>query len=183
MSEIKSTIDLVMERTRHMTMSEEERAEARASERAAKARGFVLGLREGRLEPGELPRLMEESSAGDRNELRAALLETLINALDLEEGNSALPAGVESLAGEAAAESISAFKRIVQEHADLKKEMTATSGGAVLRDLERIGVTGSALRAKADADQEYAQNLERLTAQNEARLDRVRTSLLSRLGL
>ncbi len=42
MAEIKSTIDLIMERTRNLTMTEEEKEELRNKELTEKAKGWVV---------------------------------------------------------------------------------------------------------------------------------------------
>ena len=46
MAEIKSTIDLVMERTKDMVQSKEEKDKAEEEKRENKARGLLLKLRE-----------------------------------------------------------------------------------------------------------------------------------------
>ena len=62
MAELKSTLELVMERTRNMVESPEERARKQAEERTARAKGILLRLREEQIRPEELPRVLEDAA-------------------------------------------------------------------------------------------------------------------------
>lgn len=60
MAEIKSTMDLVMERTRHLSMTDAEKKEKKREEAAARIQGLVLNLMDGTIRSTEADRRFEE---------------------------------------------------------------------------------------------------------------------------
>ncbi|MCE5333859.1 MAG: hypothetical protein LLG06_04660 [Desulfobacteraceae bacterium] len=64
MAEIKSTIDLIMERTRHLTMSEEDRREQAASEFKAAVNRLILQFLDGGI---DLDKFAQEFNAMERS--------------------------------------------------------------------------------------------------------------------
>ena len=100
MAEIKSTIDLVMERTKDMVQSKEEKDKAEEEKRENKARGLLLKLREDEILAGDLPGIVQGFDEVDRPGLSKALLRLMVEALAFEEENEVLLTGLGVLAGE-----------------------------------------------------------------------------------
>jgi SOS response regulatory protein OraA/RecX len=148
MTEIKSTIDLVMEKTKNMVQSDEEIAEAAAEERAKKAKGYALALVEERMKPEELPDRLEEDSYRDHEELEKATIEAIIDEIGFDRHPEQLLAGLETLVGDRLAPETAQVRDAWNECNQKMRETAAASSGRVLQELAAKGITGSALQAK-----------------------------------
>ena len=83
MAEIKSTIDLIMERTRNLTMTEEEKNELRMRELAEKAKGWVARYMAGILGLDAMKEEMKD--IGDTETLKKTLRSVVLEMLDPEQ--------------------------------------------------------------------------------------------------
>ncbi|MDY6853038.1 MAG: hypothetical protein SV487_13315, partial [Thermodesulfobacteriota bacterium] len=115
MAEIKSTMDLVMERTKNMLQSSEERARAEEEAWRNKAKGYLLRLAEGRLRPGDLPDLFQKMPAKEGGPLKASLVKVLIEAITLEGDNQPVLTSLGVLAGEDLGPLIWEVQKIIKE--------------------------------------------------------------------
>ena len=83
MAEIKSTLDLIMEKTAGLTMSREEKEAAAAEEREKRARGLALRLLEGALRPRDLEAEISGAAGEDRGGFLGLVGADLIQEADL----------------------------------------------------------------------------------------------------
>jgi len=180
MSEVKSTIDLVMERTKGMLMSEEERRAIQIRESAEKANGILMGLREARIAPDELDQVLSEEEDEDkRTDLRRALLRAAIDDLALDRAK-VMAEILAALAPADLAGLIDEFERLSEEYARRHETMNSGATGNAIQDLAAIGISGSALKPKMEADPAYQENLSRLNLEFQSRLDLIRTAMLEK---
>ncbi|MFC1828114.1 hypothetical protein ACFL0O_00710 [Thermodesulfobacteriota bacterium] len=81
MGEIKSTLDIVMEKTRHLTLSQEERAEQKQGEIRNRLRGLIQKYNDRKLKKGDLAEkldlLKETHGLNTKDMLTRMLLEGL----------------------------------------------------------------------------------------------------------
>ncbi len=80
MAKIKSTLDLVMERTRNLSMTQEERERLRAKEETEKVRAWVQKYLHGRVNEEEMKSVLDERSdipSADREILRSELIDNI----------------------------------------------------------------------------------------------------------
>ncbi|MEW6266600.1 MAG: hypothetical protein AB1641_26310 [Thermodesulfobacteriota bacterium] len=178
MAEIKSTLDLVLERTRHLSLSEEEKALARAQEWEAKVKGHLLALKEGRLRAEELPGLLTQ--AGDQAEdFKAALRKALVETLDLTGDNLPLLAGLASLIGPDIKGLLAEIETLLADHKAASRTLTVRAREKALKDLADLGLSGSALKPKIERDQGYVEALARLKQAYADRLAEIKERLLA----
>jgi hypothetical protein len=81
LAEIRSTIDLMMERTKGMSLSSEERDRLHREELAKRAKGFRLKLMENRSTVDDILEAMNEDSDEDRLLLDSMLWEEIFDGL------------------------------------------------------------------------------------------------------
>ncbi len=81
MGEIRSTIDLMMERTRGMSLSLEEKDNLKREEFEKRAKGFRLRFADGTLEADEILSTISEQSEEDAKQLRSFLWNELVESL------------------------------------------------------------------------------------------------------
>ena len=153
MAEIKSTLDLVLERTRHLKMSADEKRQQQAAQFERSLAGLVQRCLDGALRPEEaqveLRRL--EGSAGGLP-VRRLLAESIVAHLDSEQKNEPLLA----LLGQ---ESPLAPKLIVASLEKLRGELDRAE---IARQMElltalrqRHGIEGTAVLVNLDADAQW----------------------------
>ena len=85
MSEIRSTIDIMMERTRGMSLSQEEKEQVRREEFKKRARGFRMRLLDSPSMADEILADLDTESNEDRSLLEAILWEELVETLHVDE--------------------------------------------------------------------------------------------------
>ena len=99
MGEIKSTLDLIMEKTKGLTMTEEEKEAFQQKEVLGQVKGFLLKLLEGQI---KLDRLKKEMSSfeGKRSEMaKEAIIKECLDRMDPELDNGRLFEVLEHVAG------------------------------------------------------------------------------------
>jgi hypothetical protein len=149
LSEIKSTIDIIMERTRGMALSEEERESIRREDLKKRAAGLRLKLtQEPQLADEILSSLAQESGA-DRRLLESYLWELMIDAIPKDGKVFKYLDLMEKLPG--AEERLPALRRLREALKDLTKHQVVDKKKIVTREkkkLAALGISGSAVVPK-----------------------------------
>jgi hypothetical protein len=161
MAEIKSTIDLIMERTKSLAASPEERESYQRQEREKRIRGLVQRLLDDNITlDGVKDELAKEKKNGSAAEVMALLKKALAGHVDPEADNERLFRYVTELVG-------TPEDRLRETLAACREE--ATSRKAVLaerqrKDLESNGITGAAVLPNAEADPQWKARREEMQA-------------------
>lgn len=177
MAEIKSTIELVMERTKHLIQTPEERARANEQELESRAAGYLLKITEGHIQPEELPDLLDRTGE-DAGPLRKTLLGLMIRGVGLSGDNEPILAGLRTLVGAAVDDEIAEIRELSSAWAGGMKKLTGDAGGQVIEELAAKGITGSAVKPKYASDPAYIEAREKLARDLGGKLDRVRAVIL-----
>lgn len=90
MGEIKSTLDLVMERTKHLSMSSAEKEQQQSTEIEKKVKGLLQRATDGALEVDELFNALDRLQQSEGVKVKAILLDAVADRLDLDRDNSDL---------------------------------------------------------------------------------------------
>jgi hypothetical protein len=145
MGEIKSSVELAMERSRRFSLTEEEREEIKRKEIEEKASRLFHRYREGHLPLHEMEREMEKMDEPYREKVKGALLKLSIDALTLGEDYERLLSGIEWLKGS----SLDAIRRRLHEltssFSEERKKVEQEVKKAMMEELKRMGFSGSAI--------------------------------------
>jgi hypothetical protein len=161
MAEIKSTIDLIMERTKGLAASPEERETYHRQEREKRLRGLVQRLLDDNISLDVVrDELAKEKKIGSAAEVTGVLKDALAGHVDPEADNKRLFRYVNALVG-------TPEERLRDTLAACREE--ASSRKAVLaerqkNDLESKGITGSAVLPNAEADPQWKARREEMQA-------------------
>lgn len=168
MAEIKSTIDLIMERTKNLTMTAEEKRELRHRELTEKAKGWVVRYQDGVL---GLEALQEEMKQEDEEPetLKKTLRTAILEMLDPEQDQERLFL----LLSEVLHVEEPALTGALADYRTRKKDLLEKEAARFLAELKESGIGGSALTVnpnKVRGDQaagealkgEYRQQIARL---------------------
>lgn len=153
MAEIKSTLDLIMERTAGLSLSAEEKAEQQAAEARKRAKGLALKVLSGRITDRQLERELAELQAEERDRFGRFVAWEFIRELNLDSYQprligEALSKVLPELAGEVLEGLTEAAKKYRAETA----RRTALGYETALKELAGLGISGSAVRPKVNPD-------------------------------
>jgi hypothetical protein len=152
MAEIKSTIDLIMERTKNLSASQEERAAYQRREREKHIRGLVQRLLDYSLTLDDVKdELAEEKKNCQEADVMAFLKEELARHVDPEADNERLFRIVNELVG-------TPEDRLRETLLACQAEFSGWQNGQLerqKRELETTGVSGSAVVPNPEVDPQW----------------------------
>lgn len=161
MAEIKSTLDLVMERTKNMTLSEEEKKEQQAGEFVKKLNGLIQKYTDGILSLEHFGRDFEKLDAGGLNR-REMLAGELSGKIGLEKDNDALFDLLERFCGT----DVKKIAGILDDYGhafETARQKRIKSFGKQLQKSHSI--RGSAILPDLDSDEEWQRELAEIQIQ------------------
>ncbi|HVO83439.1 MAG TPA: hypothetical protein VMU60_03325 [Syntrophobacteria bacterium] len=177
MAEIKSTLDLVLERTRHLTLSSVEKEEIELKAALKKVSGYLSRYRDGVLRLEVLLKEMRGLAPEIRQRVRGEMARQTSLALNLSPDTDGLIPAMEALAEPDWTDLLAAVK---QCRAEVRKALAAARGsieGRVLAELDAAGIRGSAVAVKIDGDPQWIALKQELMRPCEARLEALRRAL------
>lgn len=145
MGEIKSSIELAMERSRRFALTEEEREEIKKKELEERASRLFHRYREGSFSLHDLEREMERVDEPQRAQVKAALLGLLIDALTLEGEYERVLSGIEWLKGSPLDAFRKRFHDLALSLSQEKEKVEQEGRKAMMEELKRMGFSGSAI--------------------------------------
>ncbi len=148
MAEIKSTLDLVMEKTRHLTLSREEKEENRRRELAGRLRGLLQQLEDGLLGVEALTSKIDGLLQNGDEEARSLLCRHLMAHVNAEKENGPW---IRLLTQYCRADAVRLEKAVQEVRRQLDAAVTERRR-QLLDELASQGVSGSAVRPNLDRD-------------------------------
>jgi len=177
MAEIKSTLDLVLERTRHLTLSSVEKEEIELKETLKKASGYLSRYRDGVLSLESLLREIRGLAPEIRDRVRGEMARQMSLTLDVSPDTDSLIPAMEALADPGWTDLLTGVKRC---RIEVRKALAAARGsveGRMLAELAAAGIRGSAVAVKTAGDQEWIAMNQELMRPCEERLEALRQAL------
>ncbi|MBW1708514.1 MAG: hypothetical protein JRJ73_01340, partial [Deltaproteobacteria bacterium] len=173
----KSTLDLVMEKTKDMVLSDEDKQEVLNRERENRACGLLLKLKQGQIKPDDLPQIidkLEEEAAP----VKRMLLELMVEELSLGGENDSTLTGIRILSPSTTGDAVKRIEDLFQEYDQSVIDLTAVYRKKLLDDLKDQGISGSAVIPKVDQDPAWAEARAGMKTQFEARFNQVKSALI-----
>lgn len=150
MGKIRSTLDIVLERTKDLTITEEQKAALRRREWTQKADGWVQRYSSGRLSPDDLKAELARGTA-EYPELADILKRAFVQAFDPDEDYRTLVDGLTTVLGidpQPYLTRLAGFATAVAGHERMACERRLSA-------LHDRGISGSAVLANLEADQDW----------------------------
>ena len=155
MGEIRSTMDIIMEKTKGLTLTEKEKEAFRRTEIERKMRGLLQRFLDGLI---NLTAIKEEIGSMDpiqRRMAKEALVKECVDNMEVEGENAPLFDLLEYLIGP---DTQGLRKTLEGLRADLEEERKAREG-LMRESLEKAGISGSAIIPNIQADPEWGRYL------------------------
>ena len=154
MGEIKSTLDLVLEKTRHLTLSDEEKQRQQKDQALKSLNGVLQKYLDGQIQLGrlqeELERLRSDSTALDAR----LILDQVLKLVQIDADNTAWLAYLEAVASEA----VVFIKQVLSDHSEALNSEAQQRQNQMLHDLGgKYLISGSAVIPNLQADKTWKQ--------------------------
>ncbi len=153
MAEIRSTLDIIMEKTKGLSLTEKEKKAFREKDIEAKVKGLVLKFQEGFFDLDRLKHEINLFKEQDRDKLHQALIRECLDQIDPEEDNQAPLAVLNHVLGLDTAW----IQNLIGEfHQNLENERAIRSQ-ALMKQIHSKGIFGSAVLPNLETDPEWKQ--------------------------
>lgn len=174
MGEIKSTLDLVMEKTKHLSLSSEERQKQKSSEIEKRIKGLLQKYHDQTLSKdnlnAEFAQLKKEYSLSDDTQV----INSILNQLDLDKNNHQLVA----LLNEYCAEDLVAIESVLNEYQDEINSVASYRMVQLREDLaQKHFISGSAVVPNLQADDTWLEETAEIRSKFEEKLEAAKGKL------
>jgi len=154
MGEIKSTLDIVMEKTKHLSLSEAERDAQKEEEARKKVRGLIQKYQDRILDAKQLEDdwkgLEKAYSLSDRQ----ILAEEIIDQINLNTDNSLLLAFFSDICGQ----DTGPLESVLEDYINKKAEVVQIRQDAIRENIaDRYHISGSAVIPNLETDSDWAE--------------------------
>jgi hypothetical protein len=177
MAEIKSTVELALERTKGLRLSHEEMEKMKEEELQAKAVGLVNRFLEVDFHLRDVEKELVKFDPQQRRHLEQLFLQHLIEAMNLDRDNDLILQGLESLLPKSAW-TVKKIKDLLQRYQLRKKDESLKTRNELLAGLERLGISGSAVHPKVEGSPEWDQAVSTFKPGFEEELKKLKKGIL-----
>ena len=179
MGEMKSTWDIVLEKTKTVEITSKDREQIKRAELDAKIHAILnrymdsQGNRE--YLKDELERLREE----EREVVKRELLLQLMDSIDLAKDNGTAIAGIETLKEEKAEKVLRKLRLLTSEYGASREKKAREIEEVLRQTLAAMGISGSAVEPSLEVKKEWIEAMEGLERDYGKRLDLLKEELLN----
>ena len=152
MAEIKSTLDIIMEKAKKFSVTEEERQGFKRQELEGKIKGLVQKTIDGILDSERFQVEVTALQAKDKDLVDQVLKEELVARLEVEQNSQELLKMLEYGAGSAS----SGVKKVLADFEKKGEELKDSVRKTLLENFKKKEISGSAVLPNLDADPEWA---------------------------
>ena len=169
MAEIKSSIELAMEKTRGLHFSREEKEKLQEEELYSKAHNLVNRFLEVDFHLKEAEKELAKHDPRQREKLEKLMFQYLIEAIQLDRDNDLIFQGIESFQGKSK-RFIKEIQELIEGYRKRKQKDYRKTEEDLLKKLERQGISGSAVQPKIEGSREWEEATAKFRPPFEAQL-------------
>ncbi|MCU0594525.1 MAG: hypothetical protein MUC98_03550 [Desulfobacterota bacterium] len=151
MAEIKSTLDIIMEKAKKFSVTEEEKQGFKRQELEGKIKGLVQKTLDGILDTERFQVELAALQAKEKDLVDPILKEELVGRLEVETNNEALLKMLKSTAGPAWA----AVEKVLADFEKKDEKQKESLRKALLDGFKKKGISGSAIVPNLNADPQW----------------------------
>jgi hypothetical protein len=177
MAEIKSALELAMERTKKITISEKEKEEIKRKEILRKVNSLFHRYMEEYLPLNEILREVDRMDEKTRTMAKEILLSQWIDALSLNDEDERLIKGIESLKNRASDEVKKKFHDLLSQYRREKEKVKQQVKTQSLEALRREGIYGSAVDPNTERSEIWKKESEKLDHSYGMKLEEIKEQL------
>ena len=155
MAEIKSTLDIIMEKTRHLVLSPEERRQAERDEELRKVPGYVQKFLDDVWNLDELLRSVANLPEEYRPEVQQELVRGLVRQLDFQSRGRRCLEALERLVDSEGQEKLRACQELMDRYEIAHQQVVTSDTERSLARLAAQGISGSAVLVRGEKDHQW----------------------------
>jgi hypothetical protein len=179
MGEIKSTWDIVMEKTKGLKISSGDRERIKRGQLASRANNIFHRYMDTQGNPAYLQKELQGLGVEEREVVRRELLLQLLDAIELSRDNRKVITGIETLKGKPVTKTVERLNLLASEYRASMDEKSTEIGGIFLHRLADRGISGSAVVPSLEGKREWTDAMEGLQRDYGNRLEALKEALLS----
>ncbi len=177
MGEIKSTLELAMERTKKFAISEKEKEEIKQKEVLQKATTLFHRYREGHLPLNEILKEIDKMDKKTSTTVKESLLSQWIDALSLDDDSERILKGVESLKQRSMDEVKQTFHHLLSKYQEEKERGKGKVRAQFSEALKKDSIYGSAVEPKLEESELWKKECEKLDHSYKTKLEELKEQL------
>jgi len=177
MGEIKSSLELAMERTKKFTISEKEKEEIKQKEVLQKATSLFHRYREGHLPLNNILKEIEKMEKKTAITVKKLLLSQWIDALSLDDDDERIFKGIESLKGRSKDEVKQKFHSLLSQYLSEKEKVKENVKVQFTEALKKDGIYGSSVEPKIEGGELWKKENEKLDHSYRVKLEEIKEQL------
>jgi len=177
MAEIKSTLELAMERTKKFAISGEEREEIMRQEIRQKATSLFHRHRDGHLSLNEILKEIERMEEKTGTLVKEFLLSEWIDALSLDDDDEKILKGIESLKQKSIDEVNQRFHHLLSQYRGEKAKARERVQAQSVEALRKDGISGSAVEPNVEGCELWKKENEKLSQCYKMKLEEIKEQL------
>jgi hypothetical protein len=179
MGEIKSTWDIVMEKTRGVKINSKDRERIKRGELTSRIHAIFHRYMDVQGNQAFLKRELEGMRVEEREVVKRELLLQLLDAIDLSKDNGKVIMGIETLMGKPVAKTLEKLHLLASEYKTCRDKMAREIEEVFRRKLAAMGISGSAVQPNVDGKGEWIEAAEGLQRDYGDRLEALKEELLN----
>jgi hypothetical protein len=176
MGEIKSSLELAMERTKKFVISEKEKEEIKQKEVLRKATSLFHRYREGHLSLNDILKEIEKMEKKTAITVKELLISQWIDALSLDNDERILKA-IESLKQRSIDEGKQKFHSLLSQYLSEKEKVKEKVKVQFIEAMRRDGIYGSAVDLKIEGSELWEKEKEKLDHSYRVKLEEIKEQL------
>jgi len=181
MGEIKSTLELAMERTKKFTLSDKDKEEMKQKEVLQKASSLFQRYRNGHLSLNEVRKEVEKMEGKAATMVKQSLLSQWIDALSLNDdparSDEKILKGIESLKQQGIDEIREKFHHLLSQYQEEKEKVKEKMRGQLSDSLKKEGIYGTAVEPNLEKSDLWNKESEKLDLSYKAKLEEIKKGL------
>jgi len=177
MGEIKSTLELAMERTKKFAISEKEREEMKQKEVQQKAASLFHRYRDGLLSSHDILKQIDKMEKGAANAVKQLLLSQWIDALSLDDDEEKIFKGVELLEQRNIDKAKQEFRSLLSRYQREKEKVKEKVRLQLIEGLKKDDIAGSAVEPKFEGNRLWEEENEGLNHSFKMALEEIKDQL------
>ena len=160
MGEIKSAVELAMEKTKGLQLSREEKEKLKEEELHTRAQGLVNRFLEVDFHLKEVEKDLAKYDPGQREHLEKLMLHYLCGAITLDRDNDLIFQGIEAFEKKSK-DTIKKIRELIEGYRQRQEKEYKQAEKVLLKKWERQGISGSAVQPKVEGSQEWQDALDK----------------------